>query len=64
MAAANNNTSDRLFKVHGRWRFDNSKDRYVRDYTPSFESHSQPRTINTLISHTGSMSLKFVQGTQ
>ena len=30
-AAANQGTSERLFKVHGRWRSDNSKDRYVRD---------------------------------
>ena len=30
-AAANNGTSDRMLKVHGRWKTDSSKDRYVQD---------------------------------
>ena len=30
-AAANNGVSDRLFKVHGRWRTDDAKDRYIED---------------------------------
>ena len=30
-AAANNDVSDRLFKKHGRWRMDDSKDRYVKE---------------------------------
>ncbi|XP_071133591.1 integrase/recombinase xerD homolog [Mytilus edulis] len=29
--AANNGVSDRLFKVHGRWRSENAKDGYVKD---------------------------------
>lgn len=29
--AANNNVSDRLFNVHGRWRSENAKDGYVLD---------------------------------
>ena len=29
--AANNGVSDRLFKVHGRWRSENAKDEYVKD---------------------------------
>ena len=30
-AAANNGVPDRLFKRHGRWRSENSKDGYIRD---------------------------------
>ena len=30
-AAANHGVSDRLFKVHGRWKCEESKDRYVED---------------------------------
>ena len=30
-AAANRGIPDRLFKVHGRWRSENSKDRYIKD---------------------------------
>ena len=30
-AAANNGVSDRLFKKHGRWRTEDSKDRYVKE---------------------------------
>ena len=30
-SAANQGVTDRLFKVHGGWRSDNSKDRYVKD---------------------------------
>ena len=30
-AAANHGVSDRLFKVHGRWKCEQSKDRYVQD---------------------------------
>ena len=30
-AAANNGTSDRLFKRHGRWRSETAKDTYVVD---------------------------------
>ena len=30
-AAANNGIPDRLFKIHGRWQSDDSKDRYVKE---------------------------------
>ena len=30
-SAANRGIPDRLFKVHGRWRSENSKDRYIKD---------------------------------
>ena len=30
-SAANQGVTDRLFKVHGRWRSENSKDHYVKD---------------------------------
>ena len=30
-AAANRGIPDRLFKVHGRWRSESSKDRYIKD---------------------------------
>ena len=30
-SATNNGTSDRMLKVHGRWKSDSSKDRYVQD---------------------------------
>ena len=30
-AAANQEVPDRLFKIHGRWQSDNSKDRYIKD---------------------------------
>ena len=30
-AAANNSVPERLFKKHGRWRSDDSKDRYIRE---------------------------------
>ena len=29
--AANNHVTDRLFKLHGRWRSENAKDGYVKD---------------------------------
>ena len=29
--AANAGVSDRLFKIHGRWRSDNAKDGYIED---------------------------------
>ena len=30
-SAANNGISDRMFKWHGRWRSENSKNEYVED---------------------------------
>ena len=36
ISAANLNVSDRLFKVHGRWKSDSAKDGYVRDKVDLF----------------------------